>query len=272
MVNGRKESAKFDLSGKVAVIVGGTSGIGAAITVALADAGAAVVPTSRSKRSVVGAVQQYREKQPKRLVCPADVNDPASLERLRDCVLEVFGRVDILVNSAGTHGKKPTLEVGLPEWERILRTNLTGVFLASQLFAVPMLAQRWGRIINIASLGSFVGLHEVTAYCVSKAGVLSLTQCLGAEWAKSGVTVNAIVPGVFRTTLNRGVLQQNERLEQILLRTPMARLGDLEELGAAAVFLASDGSSFVTGQTLVVDGGYLAAGLTGNSVAHASVT
>jgi len=259
--------SRFDLSGKVAVIIGGTSGIGAAIAEALSDAGAAVVPSSRREEAVSLAVERLRARQDRVLKCPVDVTDAASLRTLRDRVLESFGRVDILVNSAGAHRKQATMSVTLEDWEWMLRTNLTGVFVACQLFAAPMLSQASGRIINIGSLGSFVGLHEATAYSVSKAGIVSLTKCLGSEWARQGVYVNAIIPGVFRTSINEGVLTITDRLQQILLRTPMGRLGDVRELGAAAVFLASDGASFITGQALVVDGGYLACGVTGNAIA-----
>jgi NAD(P)-dependent dehydrogenase (short-subunit alcohol dehydrogenase family) len=254
----------FDLTGKVAVILGGTSGIGLAITEALHNAGAIVVPASRRETAVRRAVERFCQPNAKCLVCPVDVNSPASLENLRDHVLAAYERVDVLVNSAGVHLKVPTLSLTLKDWEKVMQTNLTGVFQACQIFAPPMLAKRWGRIINIASLGSFVSLHEATAYCVSKAGVVALTQSLGCEWARQGVTVNAIAPGVFRTPINEEVLSIPERIEQILIRTPMFRVGNVSELGGAAVFLASESSSFMTGQVLAVDGGFLAAGLTGN--------
>ena len=259
---------QFDLTTKVAVILGGTSGIGFAITEALYRAGAIVVPSSRREAAVKQAVEKFRWPGAKRLVCPVDVNSTASMENLRDQVLATHGRIDVLVNSAGVHIKVPTLSLKLKDWDEVLHTNLTGVFQACQIFAPPMLAKGWGRIINIASLGSFVSLHEATAYCVSKAGVVALTQSLGCEWARQGVTVNAIVPGVFRTPINEGVLSIPGRMEQILVRTPMFRVGNLSEIGGAAVFLASESASFMTGQILAVDGGFLAAGITGNQISH----
>lgn len=252
------------LRGRVAVVIGGTSGIGRAIAAGLADAGAEVVPTSRRDEAVRAAVQEVCASQTRRLSQAVDVASRDSIDRLRDGVLATFGRVDILVNAAGIHLRQESLSVSLAQWNEVLAINLSGTFLACQSFAPHLLDRGWGRIINIASLGSYVGLYEATAYSVSKAGVLALTRCLGAEWAARGVCVNALVPGVFVTPINRRLLEGTPRLQEILLRTPMRRTGRLSELVGAALFLASESASFMTGQTIVVDGGFLAAGITGN--------
>jgi NAD(P)-dependent dehydrogenase (short-subunit alcohol dehydrogenase family) len=192
---------------------------------------------------------------------PADVADRASLEKLRDRIVSEFGKVDILVNSAGTTKRRPTLDVAEDEWNMIMETNLTGTLRACQVFGRHMLERGYGRIINIASLSSFVALYEVAAYAASKAAVASLTKSLAIEWSSKGVTVNAIAPGVFKTDLNTALLDGTDRGREFLLRTPMKRFGKVEELAGAAVFLASDAASFVNGEVLAVDGGFLASGV-----------
>jgi NAD(P)-dependent dehydrogenase (short-subunit alcohol dehydrogenase family) len=190
-----------------------------------------------------------------------DVTDNASVERLLLSVCAEFGSVQILVNCAGRTKKMPTLEFPDSEWEAILETNLNGTLRACRVFGRHMIEQHYGRIINIASLSSFVGLYEVAAYGASKAAVASLTRSLAVEWAMAGVCVNAIVPGVLRTDMNAALLDGTERGREFLLRTPMRRFGRVDELAGAAVFLASDAASFVTGHLLVVDGGFLASGV-----------
>jgi NAD(P)-dependent dehydrogenase (short-subunit alcohol dehydrogenase family) len=192
---------------------------------------------------------------------PADVGDRVSLITLRDRVVREVGPVDILVNCAGRIRRVPTLEIEESEWNSIIDTNLTGTLRSCQVFAPQMLERGTGRIINIASLNSFVSFHEVASYAASKAGVAALTRSLAVEWSRHGVLVNAIAPGVFRTALNQQLLDSTPRGQELLMRTPQGRFGRVEELVGAAVFLASDAASYVTGVVLPVDGGFLASGV-----------
>jgi NAD(P)-dependent dehydrogenase (short-subunit alcohol dehydrogenase family) len=251
----------FSLEGKVAVVTGGTSGIGRALSLGLAEAGADVAATARRQQQVDETAAEIEKRGRKSLRVASDVGDRASLEKLSDAVLESFGKVDILVNCAGIIKRRPTLDLPEDEWTNILNTNLTGTLRSCQVFGRTMLERGYGRIINIASLNSFVALSEVAAYAASKAGVASLTRSLAVEWSKKGVTVNAVAPGVFRTDLNAQLLDSTPRGQELLMRTPMGRFGKTEELVGAVVYLASDSASFVTGQILVVDGGFLSSGV-----------
>jgi NAD(P)-dependent dehydrogenase (short-subunit alcohol dehydrogenase family) len=252
----------LDLKSKVAVVVGGTSGIGLTLAKGLAEAGADVVATGRRADLVRSAADEIRALGRKSLALPSDVTERASIDALLSAVETEFGKVDILLNSAGITRRTPTLEVSEAEWNGILETNLTGTLRTCQIFGRKMIERKYGRIINIASVASGRGFFEVAAYAASKAGVESLTKTLAVEWAQHGVCVNAIAPGVFRTDLNKDLLDGTPRGQEFITRTPMRRFGNLPELVGAAVFLASDAASFVTGHVLAVDGGFLASGVT----------
>jgi NAD(P)-dependent dehydrogenase (short-subunit alcohol dehydrogenase family) len=251
----------FSLEGKTTVVIGGTSGIGRALAIGLAEAGADVIAASRGMEAVEKTAKEIEALGRKTLRLTADVGQRASLEKLRDRVVEAFGRVDVLVNCAGITSKGPTVDFPESRWLEILDTNLTGTLRGCQVFGEHMLGRKSGRIINIASLSTYLGLFEVAAYGASKAAIGSLTQTLAVEWARHGVLVNAIVPGVFRTPLNSQLLDNTGRGREFLVRTPMQRFGDVRELVGAAIYLASEASSFVTGSLLVVDGGFLASGV-----------
>ena len=259
MRNGTGHSL-FDLSGRIAVVVGGTSGIGRALAIGLAEAGADVVVTGRRQALVDEAADAVEALGRRTLRVAADVSDTASLARVRDACLSELGSVDIMVVAAGTTKRVPTLEMDEADWHRIIETNITGTMRACRVFGAPMVERKRGRIITIGSLSSFVGLQEVAAYVASKSAVAGLTRALAVEWAPHGVTVNSIAPGVFRTDMNRALLE-SARGQEFLARTPMKRFGRIEELVGAGIFLASDAASFVTGQLIVVDGGFLASGV-----------
>jgi NAD(P)-dependent dehydrogenase (short-subunit alcohol dehydrogenase family) len=255
------EKTGLSLEGKSAVVIGGTSGIGRALAIGLANAGADVAASSRRQEQVDATAAEIEETGKRSLRVASDVANRASLEALLVAAVEGFGKVDILINCAGKTKRAPTIDYPQDIWDDIVETNLTGTLWGCQVFGKHMIERGYGRIINIASLTTFVGFYEVAAYGASKAAVGSLTKSLAVEWSKHGVNVNAIAPGLFRTPLNSGLLDGTERGKELKIRTPMGRFGNVEELAGAAIYLASDAASFVSGEIIAVDGGFLASGV-----------
>ncbi len=252
---------KLSLEGRVAVVVGGTSGIGRAIALGMAQHGADVVASSRRAAQVEDVARAIEAEGRRTARLPSDVTDRSSLRRLLDQSVATLGGVDILVNCAGITKRSPTLDVSEADWNSIIDCNLTGTLRACQVFGGHMIQRGYGRIVNIGSLTTYVGFHEVAAYGASKAAVGSLTKTLAVEWARHGVNVNGIAPGVFRTDLNKALLDGSARGRELLARTPIGRFGHVDELVGAAIFLASEAASFVNGEIIAVDGGFLASGV-----------
>ncbi|MBI5491349.1 MAG: SDR family oxidoreductase [Deltaproteobacteria bacterium] len=250
----------FSLDKNIAVVVGGGSGLGQAIAQGFSDAGAFVVAAGRDGDKLASTVKQIKDSGGCAESVTMDILSKESVDEAIGNIVKKRGRIDVLVNSAGIHQKKTTLDVTDEEWKGVIETNLTGSFRVCRAVGKEMVRQQSGKIINIASLGSFAALTDAAAYSASKAGIVLLTKNLAIELAPYNIQVNAIAPGVFRTALNEKVLV-GERLERIISKTPMKRLGRAEEIAGTAIYLASKASDFVTGTVISVDGGFLAWGI-----------
>jgi NAD(P)-dependent dehydrogenase (short-subunit alcohol dehydrogenase family) len=253
----------LSLDGKRALVFGGTSGLGKSIATGLAEAGADVVPVSRRAAEVARIAADIRALGRRTLELTADVTRRVDVQKVIDAMVKEMGRIDILVNCAGTTKKVPSLELSDEDWNRVMDINLRGTWHTCQMVGRQMKEQMYGRIINIGSIGSFQSLYEATVYAASKGAVAMLTRNLGTEWTKYNIAVNAIAPGYFETPLNKGLIYLPERMASILANTPMRRFGNLEEIKGVAIFLASDAASFVTGEIIAVDGGFMAHGIGG---------
>jgi gluconate 5-dehydrogenase len=248
----------FDLSGRVALVTGANSGIGKTIAVALAGAGAAVVLVARRAPELEAAKREIEAAGGRAAIRPCDLTDRAALFACAQDAAQPFGAPDILVSAAGVNIRKPMLEVTEADWDATLKLNLDAPFFLAQRLAPAMIAKGWGRIINIASLQSVRAFGNSGAYGASKGGIMQLTRAQAEAWSKHGVTANAIAPGFFATEMNTDLIENREFNDWVCRRTPAARWGRLDEIGPAAVFLASDEASFVNGLILTVDGGLAA--------------
>ena len=250
---------QFSMKGKVAIVTGGSRGIGRAIAEALAGAGAAVILAGRNRERAEEVASAITATGGSAVGVPADVSKASDVDRLMQTTVERFGHLDILVNNAGISPfwKKAEL-LTESEWDEVMAVNLKGTFLCAQAAGRIMIPQKSGRIVNISSIGGRVALPNLVAYCAAKGGVEQLTRVLAVEWASHNILVNAIAPGYVETDLTDG-LRKNPKLQDSLIRqTPLGRFAKVEEVAGAAIYLASDAASFVTGQTLYIDGGWTA--------------
>lgn len=246
------------LEGKTAVITGASKGLGKAMALALGDAGARVVLVSRNLDQLQETAGAVRKQGAQAEAFAADVKDEQQVRRLEKEVVEKFGRVQILINNAGTNLRKPLTEFALDEWKNVLDTNLTSAFLMCRSFVPHMKGQGYGRILNLTSIMSHVALGGRTAYCASKTGLLGFTRALALELAPENITVNGISPGPFATELNAPILQNPELNQQFISRIPLGRWGRPEEVGQLAVYLCSDQAGYITGTDFLMDGGWTA--------------
>lgn len=249
----------FRLDGKTALVTGGARGLGKTIAVALGEAGADIALAGRSRESCESTAQEIASATGRKVrAFQADVTSAGDVARLAAEIADACGPIDILINNAGTNIRGTIDKLSEQDWDTVMDTNLKGPFLCARAFAPQMVARKWGRVINLASIMSVVALPGRAPYASSKAGILGLTRVLALEWAGTGVTCNAICPGPFATEMNRQLLNDPVAYQQFINQIPLGRWGELEELAGAAVFLASDASSYVTGSPIFVDGGWTA--------------
>ena len=249
----------FRLDGKVALVTGGARGLGRTMATALAEAGADVAITARTLASCADAASAIASATGRRCQgFAAEVTAIADVERLANDVEAAFGQVDILVNNAGTNIRGQVDQLSEADWDAVIDTNLKGPFLCARAIGPRMVKRGWGRVINLGSTLSVIALPGRAPYCSSKAGVLNLSRVLALEWAGTGVTVNTICPGPFGTEMNRPLLDDPVKYKALMDLIPMGRWGEVEEIAGAVVFLASPGSSFITGSAVFVDGGWTA--------------
>lgn len=248
----------FDLTGKVAIVTGATKGLGYGMALGLAQAGADIVVVSRTPADCEKVAAEIKGMGRKALAQPTDVSKPESVQKLVDSAVKEFGKIDVLVNNAGTAVTKRAEDLTEEDWDRVVNTNLKGVFMLTQAVGRVMIGQKAGKIINIASIFGFVGDKSVLPYLASKGGVLQLTRGLAMEWARHNIQVNAVAPGYVITPMNEKELSQEKVRNYLIKKIPMRRFGDIPEIAGAVVFLASDAASYVTGTCIAVDGGWLA--------------
>jgi gluconate 5-dehydrogenase/2-deoxy-D-gluconate 3-dehydrogenase len=251
----------FDLNGKIAIVVGGTQGIGKALALGLAASGCDVIPVSRTLSKSERVAEEIRQLGKKSLAMAVDITKIDDIKKLKDTVLEKFGKIDILVNAAGYNKKSYAVDLSEEDFKKVMSTNLDGVFLCSKVIGEQMIKQGGGRIINISSMGSIFGISRSVAYCASKGGVSQLTKVLAIEWSPYNINVNAIAPGWFKTELTTPVYTDPVASKRVVDKTPVGRWGEVDELVGATIFLASEASSFVTGTTINVDGGFSILGI-----------
>jgi len=249
---------KFSLENEKAVVIGASRGLGKRMALTLAKAGADVIVASRSLNPLKEVVKEIEGLGKKSYAIECDINNISEIEKLHHSAMEKFSKVDILINVAGTTIRKPSTEITEEDWEKVARVNLKGMLFACKIFGKSMIENGGGKIINIASLLSFVALPERTLYTITKTGVIGLTKSLAAEWGKYNINVNAIAPGYFLTEMTKPLFENRKWKEKLLQRIPFGRIGTPEDLDGAVIFLCSRASDYITGETLLVDGGFMA--------------